>query len=273
MSKRFAAFRIALKRYGLMLQHRLTGLLEAVSFIATLCVGFIVLSLMKTQVTMQSGNAPNDIFKVVSDCVVGFMSGNVETLGTNQYLQTLTPLLQGATFIATVFFIAVPYISVSRRLRRRRKMESLKVVRLTGRGQDIEIMSRHFRNAEEIIINSGDFSWILENSNMRDLVVDMANRHKLKLISYRSRDEVKESLGDQLFNRLESSLSYAPERNIKCAVISHTTEKTFLYKVVTYNEERMCILRSDRNSQYLLEALHKMCSLNQNTGDPANQSS
>ncbi len=127
-------------------------------------------------------------------------------------------------------------------------------------------MLNHYADADEIIVISGDYSWLLDNKWSNELKNEVLNRipGKIQLISYKKRSDVESewrkytdvSDNESLQKILQHMLFDAAFVGTKASLLITTTSTSYihLYKDIYRNNknESVCVFYSDKEAGELI---------------------
>ena len=143
-------------------------------------------------------------------------------------------------------------------------------------------MLKRYRGADKLTIFCGAFDWLGKNAEMRAEIEKLANENKLKLISFRSEEQVKGKFTEEGYQELFDTLIKALKTNfrfnsgltdIKCSVIRFFggAKTRFLFRQSSErNPFNAGFLGSSEYSRELLLILEKFASATE-WGEPAAQ--
>ena len=104
---------------------------------------------------------------------------------------------------------------------------------------DIKFMLQEYDRATSIVVFGGDFSWMRERnenceqiSAIRKTVEYMASEKKIRLISYREENLVLNTIGDDLFEKVKTCISYYEKLSgLRASFIEKPYGRVLIYKV------------------------------------------
>lgn len=240
---------------------KLAGLALTFFSLMLIILFVIAVSLTGTYIALNSNLTPSPIYKLISDTFIRAFFTSFPEEGTERYISSLSLLLNVVIIVVTLVFAVTPLIGVIKYRSEQRKREFITSHRIYHNGtDDINIMFKHFKDAEEVIIRSGDFSWLGENSEMCAYFQQLAKQKKLHLISYKNEGDVRAGLdNDDLFNLFSSCFVFGHHDRVKCSYVKRRGSNIFLYKYTNYEsgEYRHYILELTQKNEtnYLLEVL------------------
>jgi dephospho-CoA kinase len=130
--------------------------------------------------------------------------------------------------------------------------------------RDFTIMVRYFEDAQDAHICSGDYSWIKDNNDIQGKILELAAKKSIVLESYKTEKEIRDKLGDDLFEKLRMSLRFQNGRKIKCSLIRHSGSEVFLYRSTRVEDEkkidRICVLTDGGEGRSLIDTLSTLIS-------------
>lgn len=244
------------------------GLINAMygfGFLALAVLTFIIFSDLIAQLQLLTADGEHIKFHQPTDWVLSFFL-NREADGSypvHSAEGALKIILDSAVCLITFFVVIHPIIARRKVEADVRKKQSIKLVRIYNRGtDDIALMYRYYKNADSVIVYSGDFSWLGTETPLKKIVEELANNQKIKLVSSKNKDIVKNNIGDALFNQLSQSelIKYIDDKEIKCSLIVKGGISTLLYLTKDENSDVddvmfMCIVTGKNESRFLLNAM------------------
>jgi GTPase SAR1 family protein len=207
---------------------------------------------------------PQWIEQVIFFFIPWFVSPQSQDAPT--YAASLNFILTALFAVLSFLFAVWPVLGIvkyRRDLKNRSPIRSFRVIR-TG-VDDINIMSKYYQNADEVVVYAGDFSWIKSNESLKNIITELANQNKIRLISYKTRSVVENSINDpQLFSTLSKQFVFESKKNIKCSYIKRQNTNFFLYRAEELSISSMepnykvFVLRETENVPYLLDILREL---------------
>ena len=136
-------------------------------------------------------------------------------------------------------------------------------------GDDLRIMATHFRDAENVTVFAGDFSWLLTDRQIRDIVIGLNEDAKVTLVSSRNEGEVEKELNRseptrQLLASLKESrrIQFNSKLAIKLSLIKSNERYRILYRFesteLSSSKYKMCIVTDTDATHRLLDAISKI---------------
>lgn len=239
----------------------ISGWLLSITILLLIFLLILTVSLAITFISLDSGIIPLPIYKMISDTFIVLLIPSIPLDDKETYIKSLSLILNVFIIILPLFLAMLPIISVFKYRRDVRKSKYIKSNRILRDGvDDIEIMYKNFLGAEEVIVHSGDFDWIGKNKKLSELFVNLAKNGKLKLRSYKTKEQVETAINDDtIISKLSDCFIYECEDRLKCSFIKRRSLNQFLYKYETYEDgERSSfvfeLIDSDQ-TRYLLEIL------------------
>ncbi len=183
-------------------------------------VSWLMVGLIITYVTLELGKATSPIFTWLPDSILRLFGIDVSNLPANTY-----PALISAMILAVGFSITItPIFAVFRRTGKLRQEVrdaqqeflsehgiTINPVKKKGR-DDLEWMLPHYEQADRVIVCAGSFDWLGENEQMKKRIHQLAAEDHLKLVSYKTKDQVEAAFqrkGEtELFRELEKHFAY-----------------------------------------------------------------
>lgn len=226
-----------------------------------------------------SSKAPPGILQKVPDVILGlFGTSASELVEKKRYDAIVADMIAICAFIFAVLPI-LQAIVYKRKLKRELREEyGFEFVPVKKAGfDDIKEMLKRYRQADEVTIFSGGFDWIHENEDMKNLLLELASGSKLKLVSFRKYEKVKELFNNKseglLFEELHEALGEnfkfdSPLDGIKCSLIKTLGENRLLFRQSSEEHEfNAGFLASSKYSRQLLGILFKFANKN-DWGEP-----
>ena len=103
---------------------------------------------------------------------------------------------------------------------------------------DVRVMMGEYKDANDIIVFGGDFSWMKDRSDdkvfsdMRELVADLNSSGKIRFVSYKDAATVIGSIGQDMCLQLQSAITYNPGlRGLRASLITNPYGRVLIYKV------------------------------------------
>lgn len=151
---------------------------------------------------------------------------------------------------------------------RRDERRSIRTRTLNYRGHDLDMMDRAYEGADNLVVFSGDFSFLREHNDLCAKIANLAKARKIMMISSKVREDVYSQLASEahtkaLLEQAEAQevIRYDVPLEIKFSLISHRGRKQILYKYRAPGfgeDEMMCILTETEQSRYLVDVLDKI---------------
>ena len=226
---------------------------------------FLLISLSACQIASLSSQAPPAVFQRFAQAFVLVLGVDIRSIPAAQAGSLFAPLQNAILVIVSTWFALLPVLVLAKWRMRARRREVVRAMPVRdGNGDDLEIMRRYYKGAEEIIVFSGDFSWITESDPLQAEIRRLAKSEKIKLISYKTAAQVESAMGNPpLFGELKACFAFQSPARVKCSLVSYTGGRVFLYRLsqpgVEGGEPKVCVLREAENTRPLLEALRVLC--------------
>ncbi|MBW8000806.1 MAG: hypothetical protein FVQ80_02130 [Planctomycetes bacterium] len=219
------------------------------------------------------GGTPHVAIEVVPNFVLKFFDSNVETLIEKKLY---TVIIADMIAICAFGFAVLPVIQgiyyKRQYARKYLKEQGMKTSEVKKKGEDIATMLRYYKGAERITIFCGSFDWLCEYPNMKHFIEKFttSDSNKLKLISYRPKNEVFDAFKEQeggttLFELLMGKKCFIFNNGlngVKCSLIKRGgTETRFLFMRASDSEStpfNTCVLSSTDQSRALLHILREL---------------
>ena len=170
-----------------------------------------------------------------------FGSREIIELSESNRANILGTLISAVGAIVSAVFAIIAWMLShieSKKLARNSPIQIIPVYAEDGT-DDIEFMLQEYDRATSIVVFGGDFSWMRERnenceqiSAIREKVQYMANEKKIRLISYREETLVLNTIGDDLFEKLKTSISYYEKLSgLRASFIEKPYGRVLIYKV------------------------------------------
>lgn len=220
-------------------------------------LSIIACSLAAVHLALTAGGEPNALVDSISRRALNAIG--VYSHSRDEYARQVNSALSTLLVVVTLILAVQPVLISFLNHRKLRLDQPVREFRVFETGiDDIKVMETYYRDADEITIFSGDFDWLTTNAHLREMLLKKNDR--LKLVSYRSREEVRQALGE-----LFGSFTFVFQCPIKinCSLVEYPGHKVFLYKSILQEGDKpyniICAVRGQGNSIYLLEALALLC--------------
>ncbi|HYO66465.1 MAG TPA: hypothetical protein VEU33_10310, partial [Archangium sp.] len=157
-------------------------------------------------VAVQSGQQPAGWAASITDVVLKLVGKRPTDAAS--YAAIVSYLASVAPVAVSIVFTVWPVTTFYRQRRLRREQQSLNFVPVRELGKDdLDVMWRYYRQAEEIIVFSGDFSWLAtENSDMTRKLRQLG--HRVTYVSSKTEEEVATAVGALLFAELNKQFVF-----------------------------------------------------------------
>lgn len=152
-----------------------------------------LLAFLIADVRLSVGEAEPSVIDWLTDLPMRMMFLAPDDMECKAYSDTLRTILSTLLAGITLWFAAIlPWLVIGR-LRNDIQDQQIVVrspVKTVGT-DDIETMSRYYLKAEDIKVFSGDFDWLVATSDLRTLVLGLAQQNKIILVSYKKPSQVE----------------------------------------------------------------------------------
>ena len=170
-----------------------------------------------------------------------FGSREIIELSASNRANILGTLISAVGAIVSAVFAIIAWMLShieSKKLARNSPIQIIPVYAEDGT-DDIEFMLQEYDRATSIVVFGGDFSWMRERnenceqiSAIRKRVEYMASEKKIRLISYREETLVLNTIGDYLFEKVKTSISYYEKLSgLRASFIEKPYGRVLIYKV------------------------------------------
>lgn len=141
--------------------------------------------------------------------------------------------------------------------------------RLIGKNESdaLEYMAKYYQKANRIIAFSGDYSFIFENTLLRETVHQLAKSGNIVLFSYKSEEQVNNAFSghQELFADLLPFFRFNSEIKQKSSFIERNGPKIFLYRSDKIHEgdghsveKRICSIYSNNEGVMLMGIIEQL---------------
>lgn len=216
---------------------------NVIALILIVIAAYFIISLIVTHVFWDSERSSPLIFEWLPNVVIKLF----EICAPNLAIDKDTVLVPDMILLVGFVTAVVPIFQMRRSLKKLRKdfkedynIDSSPVYK---KGiDDIEWMLPYYQKGTQITIFGGSFAWIGEhqeleaNQKMKERVLKLMEKKKLKLVSYKNKSDVITAFKDKdlapLFNKLEECFGYESGLGqVVCTFILHQpSEWQFLYR-------------------------------------------
>jgi hypothetical protein len=212
-------------------------------------VAVLIVTLVATHICLVFQKSPPVVLRWLPDFILGLLFGSSATLlQEDRYGALVSDMIAAFAFVVTVATVLQAALykrkvekDYSQKLTEAKsdyaKKTGISAQAIRDPGNDDLIwMVEHYREGDEITIFGVGFEWLKENQEMREIVSNLAHQSKLRLVSYKPENAVKQAFeraeaGD-LFRNLRRCFRYSSETGkVVCTMIKKSeTEWKFLYK-------------------------------------------
>lgn len=135
---------------------------------------------------------------------------------------------------------------------------------------DLKWMLSHYKEADRVTVFAGSFDWLGDNKQMKNRILELAAEDKLNLVSYRTKEHVKDSFerknAVELFENLKDCFRYESDlddvNKVVCTIVQlSATEWRFLYKSLPDEKGHAfnaCVLSDTDSTRQLLHILSQL---------------
>lgn len=237
--------------------------INVILFFLILFIFFLTISLTSTYLSLNSNSQVMPLYGWVSDNVIKYFSSSVTRANPTLYLSSLSLILNSLIVLLSIALAILPvYSIISYKIEMDRK-NFFKPNQLFQKDDDLRIMLKHYTGAQKVIIRSGDFSWINQNDELKELILQLALDGHLTLISYKTKDEIIAKIGDPIiYQTLQSCLNFNGPKGVKCSYIYRNGCSEFLYKYTDHEyddyQDFILDIKESTKTRYLLFLLEKL---------------
>jgi len=277
----------AFKKSACLWLYVLRPILGHINWIFLVFLGFLAVAsicMVMTHICLVFNMTPPSILEWWPNLLLGLFGTDVVTLKQqNQYGVIVADMIAicAFTFAVLPWIQGVVYkIRIKRDIHEKFGFEFIPV-KEPGKDDLIEMLKR-YKGADSLTIFCGGFDWLGRNDEMRNEIEQLANENKLKLISFRSEEQVQGKFTEEGYQELFENLKETLKTNfrfdsgltdIKCSVIRFFggAKTRFLFRQSSErNPFNAGFLGSSEYSRELLLILEKFTSAKE-WGQPAVQ--
>jgi hypothetical protein len=234
-------------------------ILAALSYLGAIAACIMVASLTSVQTALSLQRTPHRYWQAIADTTMSMFGLAPRTPA--EYGPIIAAISNYLLFAIGVILATVPIYTVFQFRRRLREQSSIRSAPVDETGvDDIRIMSRFYKHADSVDVFSGDFSWIKDNVGVQGDLRKI--KSKVRLISHKSRENVRQAVGDPLFKEFQNHFLFDCPKRLKCSFVTYQGEDVFLFKaakIVGLNTaDTVCVLRSSDESRPILTALRQL---------------
>lgn len=242
---------------------RVASVIVILGVICLITLTLVLFSLSSTHMAVTSQQIPNQFYQSISDLTLQILGIETSSLQPDQYKSHLSSILNTGIVVIAIWYALLPLIGYLRYKTRLKRGQSFKVHPVFKDGvDDLKIMLQYYKGAEQIIVFAGDFDWVASNQSLRKEICRLAKRQSITLVSNKSQEIVKTSLGNSLFGELHGSLLFDKKVDIQCSFVKQSGGCFFLYKhrypEFEETDINICVLSERPESRYLLEAIEQL---------------
>lgn len=216
-----------------------------------------------------------DVFNLVGNTfisdLVRWITKTVASLGSEwhsneELLARKKTILEFLVIVVTVFLALLGPLSYLSKIRSLARHQPIKSKPIYVAGDDLHEMARLYKEADEVYVFSGDFSWVSNNDQLRESVQTLAQAGKIKFFSYKSEAKVEHAFRDsgnlELFRELKPLFAFDSKAQIKGSLI-RSQSPAFIYR----NDElplgeggsTINILTGHDRARYLVTIIDELC--------------
>lgn len=244
------------------LDRALVSTLTITSLIIMISCTFILISLTATQIS--SAPNPESIFTKVSNLVLSSLAIPTSEITAEKYRSLASTITGVIAVLVTLWFAVVTTVKhmYGKIEQKRRSPIKEKPVYRDGE-DDLDIMHEYYRGASNVIVFSGDFSWISSSQKLKKEISRLSEEKKISFISYKSEKNVEKSITDkEMYRKIKDLMQFDSKFKIKCSLVQGIQSSAFLYKVDETSvggNKKICIISGTGDARYLLSALSSLC--------------
>jgi hypothetical protein len=240
---------------------KLSGIIILLSMLMMFFTTYILVTFTFTQVALSVGSSTS--FKKQTDFFLSLINIETNNLNPTQYTALLAAVIGAVAVLVTLWFSVASLISY---LKHRNELSKKALIQkemvYTDGEEDLKVMLRYYKNANSVIVFSGDFSWISKNNELLRVIQRLSSESKISFVSYKSANVVESAIGSTLYNEFHQRFRFDQDTQLKCSLVKINHSKVFIYKVdreVEGGDKNVCIIPGKDDARYLLETLESLC--------------
>ena len=225
----------AIKRFIERNEDTTLGWVVIITGIMLILITIVTISLSATYVALVSNLTPSPFHKNIADLVLRFLLPLDLSTTTEVYISSLSFILNSLFVIITLFFSIVPLLSIYKYRHDINKKQNIRTHIIHQVGvDDLNLLKKYYQGAEDVIVYSGDFSWLAADTMMINIIKRLASESKLHLVSYKEMDKVRKGVNnEELFTTILNCLTFDSKKKFKCSFIRRRGTSVFLYRYDT----------------------------------------
>ncbi len=242
---------------------RASTILLFMMFALLLAFTVVFVSITATQINLNAGIHRSSPFNYITDNTFRLLSIDPNSLTSAQYGFAVNTAQNVNIVLITVWFAVLPVAAFIRHSRIERKIRSLQSVPVFIEGKDdYEFLMKFLSNAEQVVFYSASFHWLFVHDDFRDRVFRLAEQGKVRLVSYKTKDQVVATIGKETYDKLRNVFIVNSGKRIKCTYIRYPGASIFLYKYYIVGgsgqEVRIGFVQDTNESKYLLKTIDEL---------------
>ncbi|MCD4779051.1 MAG: hypothetical protein K8S27_00670 [Candidatus Omnitrophica bacterium] len=239
----------------------ISNLIVIIGFIILVFFSVILLSLAWTQISIVYGQNQDD--EMLSDNIFEIIGINVDNLSPNQHSELLLFSSSIVAILVSFWFGIVPTFQYIRKKINIKKKAIIQIKKVYNDGiDDLIIMLKYYKMADNVSVYAGDFDWLAKNENLKKEIERLAKENKIRLYSYKNAEAVSKNINDiELFNLLKDEFKFDRGKEIKCSLIETKGVNVFLYKSELKSiggDNSVCIVQGINEGIYLLRIMREL---------------
>ena len=162
--------------------------------IAGILATFLV-ALLVANIRVSGGKPEPELIHLLTDLSLRMVGLDPKAIDETDRVIHLHTLLSALVAIITLWFaVIVPglvIIKLRKDIQDQRIVDEYEVKNVGG--DDLETMYKYYRYGDDITVFSGDFDWLAKPSKLRELIMELVQADKIRLISYKSQHKITEA--------------------------------------------------------------------------------
>lgn len=251
--------------------HRVEYAWFSIVLILTACAVFLMLSLLSVKIGLEYGTE-----NVLLDytlrplgrwVLAGLLGGELHSVEQQEMLAG--EVLEYFIVLTSILMALIPGLAYRRIKMSLQTRQGLKSVKVETIGEDdLQVMARHYRGAESVLVISGDFSWLCAVEGVRSQVERLLTDEQITFVTWKGENEIKQHVDTGIFGKIQGAVKedYSKE-GVKCSFIRYRGGERrllYLYDLPSGNnvDEReffVGIIVEQQDTRYLLRALETLC--------------
>lgn len=232
------------------------------SIIAMFLCTIVLITFTITQITTSMGTTV--IFKDTTDWILTLLGFDIDNLTNNKYVSILGMISSVVAVLVTLWFSVITTIKYFRQKHELRKKSLIKKEYIHEDGKDdLEVMYNYYKKADEVIVFSGDFSWLDKHEKLKEIILLLVYERKITFVSYKSEEFVERSISNiKLYEEIKCRFKFDSDLKIKCSLVKANQGIVFLSKVdntIEGGDKNIFVISGRNDGRDLLNTISAFC--------------